>query len=212
VGQAAESSTDGGAEGGEDSRPCVVEPGEEGGFGAATVWGERREGDGERSFGEVGGSGPAIGDGEQNGAFVVLQEGFGRGPMRLADSDADTGGEATEGIGERRGEGGNVVESENPVLAGESQEIADGRGCGRQGRGAGIDEGAEHTGGEALAGEGRALEDEEGERSVGPQGAENPGEAAEPVGAAGEIETGAEDIEGRGRLVRGWDGCGKGGG
>ena len=57
------------------------------------------------------------------------------------------------------------------------------------------------------------MEDEEGEGSVGAEGGEEPGEAAEPIGAGGEVEAGAEGVEGRGgSIVRGRDGGGEGGG
>ena len=39
---------------------------------------------------KVGGRGPVIRDGEQNGAFVVLQEGLGGTPRNLADGGAET--------------------------------------------------------------------------------------------------------------------------
>jgi hypothetical protein len=47
------------------------------------------------------------------------------------------------------------------------------------------------------------LEDEDGEGAIGAEGGEEPGEAAEPVGAGRKIETGAEDRQGVGIRRRG---------
>ena len=175
--------------------------------------GSGAEGKGQGPFGKVGRRGPAIGDGEQNGAFVVLQERLGCAPRDLADSGAEAGGEAAEGVGEGQGEFGNVVEGEDPVVAGEGLEIADGGGSGRKGRGAGVDEGAENAGGEGLARGGRTLEDEDGEWPIGAKGGEQPGEAAEPIGAAGKVEAGAEGFERIARAGHGnGEGCGGAGG
>ena len=104
-----------------------------------------------------------------------------------------------------------MVEGENPVLAGESAEVAEGGGDGGEGRRAGIDEGSEDAGGEGFAGAGRSLEDEDGEGAIGAEGGEEPGEAAEPIGAGGKIETGAESFEGAGDRGGGGRGNGEGG-
>jgi hypothetical protein len=69
----AESDGDGGAQRGDDFRPSVFENGQEAVFGEG---GEGREGDGEGAAGEVGGARPAVGDGEEDGALVVLLERF----------------------------------------------------------------------------------------------------------------------------------------
>jgi len=95
-------------------------------------------------------------------------------------------------------------------MAGEGEEVADGGGDGGEGRGAGVDHGAEHAGGEGFAGAGGTLEDEEGEWSVGAEGGEKPGEAAEPGGAGGEVEAGAEGVQGaKGRGLGAGLGCGE---
>ena len=154
--------------------------------------GEGREGDGEGAFGEAGRARPALGDGEDHGSFVVMQQGVGGGPGGFVDGGAETGGETAEGIGEGRGEGGDVVQGEDPVVAGEDVEITRGGGNGGKGRGTGVEERAEDTGGEGFAGSVGALEDEEGEGSFGAEGGEEPGEDLEPGGAGGEVEDGAE--------------------
>jgi len=199
LGEARESGANGGAEGSENGWPSLVESGEEGGFGNATGRREGRKSDNEGALGEVGRTGPSGGDVEEHGALVVLQQRLGSGPGGLVGGCAETGGEAAEGIGEGRGEGGDVVEGEDPVVAGEGEEIADGGGDGGEGRGAGIDEIAEEAGGEGLAGGGGTLEDEEGVGSMGAEGGEEPGEAAEPGGAGGEVEAGAKGLKSRGR-------------
>jgi hypothetical protein len=125
-----------------------------------------------------------------------LQEGLGGAARDLADSGPEAGAEAAEGVGEGPGEFRNVVEGEDPVVACEGLEIADRGGSGTKGGGAGVDQGAENAGGEGLARGGRTLKDEDGERSIGAKGGEQPGEAAEPVGAAGEVEAGTEGCQG----------------
>jgi len=202
----AEGGGDGRAEGGEDVGPRLLENSEKAIFGAG---GEGREGDGEGAAGEIGRARPALGDGEEDGALVVLLDWFGAGAGGFAEVGAEAGGEAAEGIGEPRGEGGEVIEGENPVMASESAEIADGGGDGGEGRGTGIDDGTEDAGGEGFAGAGGTLEDEDGEGSIGAEGGEEPGEAAEPVGAGRKIETGAEDRQGVG-IRRGGGGRGEG--
>lgn len=102
-----------------------------------------------------------------------------------------------------------MVEGENPVVAGESEEVAGGGRDGIEGRGAGVDDGTKEAGGEGFAGAWGTLEDEDGEGAIGVEGGEEPGEAAEPVGAGGEVETGAEGIERVGGCRRG-GGSGKG--
>jgi len=178
-----------------------LEGGQEGGFGVARRRGQGREGDDEGAFGEVGGARPTLGDGEQHGAPDVLLERFGGGAGSLAEGGTETGGEAAEGISERQGEGGNVVEGEDPVVAGEGEKVADGGRDGGEGSRAGINEGAEDAGGEGLAGARGALEDQERKRSKGAEGGEEPGEAAEPGCAGREVEAGAEGIQSRGH---GW--------
>ena len=42
---------------------------------------------------------------------------------------------------------------------------------------------------------GWTLKDEDGEWSIGAKGGEQPGEAAEPIGAAGKVEAGTEGCE-----------------
>ena len=94
-----------------------------------------------------------------------------------------------------------MVEGEDPVVLGEGEEFADrGRDGGEEG-GGGIDEEAKGAGGPSFAGTRRSLKDEGWEGAVGAEGGEEPGEAAEPVGAGGEVEEGAEG--GQARLARG---------
>jgi len=173
--------------------------------------GEGRECDDEGAFGDIGGAGPALSDGEQDGAPDILLERFGGGAEGLAEGGAETGGEAAEGIGELRGEGRNVVEGEDAVVAGEGEEVADGGRDGGEGSGAGIDHGAEDAGGEGFAGAGGTLEDEEGEGSVGAESGQEPGKAAKPGGAGREIEAGAEDFQSRGQARQSASGIGAGG-
>jgi hypothetical protein len=56
-----------------------------------------------------------------------LLERLGGGSGGFAEGDAEAGGEAAEGVGELGGEGGNVVEGEDPVVASEREEVADRR-------------------------------------------------------------------------------------
>src|ERR1039457_6805662 len=95
-------------------------------IGAAGVLGEWREGDGKGAGGPIGRGRPAIGDGEDDGA---LEEELERLAVAgLAAGDTDTAGEATEGVGDLRGESGDVVEGEDPVEAGGGEELAGGGG------------------------------------------------------------------------------------
>jgi hypothetical protein len=206
---AAEGGGDGGAERGEDAGPSRLENGAQAILAAGR---EGREVDGEGAVGEVGGAGPTAGDGEEDGALVVLLERLGAGAGGFTEGCAETGGEAAEGIGKTRGEVGEVIEGKNPIVAGDSEEVAYGGGDGGEGHSAGIDEGAEDAGGEGFAGAGGAVEDEDGERAIGAEGGEEPGEAAEPAGAGGKVETGAEGFEGVG-IGRGggWRGKGESG-
>jgi hypothetical protein len=194
-GRAAERARKGGADGAEDAREGVLVDGGEVVFSLMEL--EGREVDGEGAVGEVGGAGPAIGDGEEDRALAAFLERLGGGGL-VAHGEADAGGEAAEGIGDRRLERGDVVEGEDPVVAGGGLEVADGDGDGGEdGRGV-VDEGAEEAGGHGLAGAGRALQDEDGERAVGAEGGDEPSERAEPVGAGGEVEEGVEGVEGGG--------------
>jgi hypothetical protein len=165
-------------------------------LGAAGGIVERREADGEGAGGEVGRGRPGIGDGEEDGALEVDLERFAL--ARLAVGDAGTAGEAAEGIDSSRGEVGDVVEGEDPVEAGESEEFTGGGRKRGEGRGGGIYQGTEDAGGDGLAAAGRAAEDEDGVGPAGAQGGEEPGEAAEPIGGVGsaEVEGGAKGVEG----------------
>src|SRR6185369_8656246 len=119
--------------------------------------------DGEGVLGEVGGAGEAVGDGEDDGAAGVLEERLGGGDAGLVEDGAHAGGEAAEGVGEARGERGDLIEGEDPVVADEVGEAAGGGGGGGEGGGGGIDEGAEDAGGGGLAGGAAAAEDEDRE-------------------------------------------------
>ena len=172
---------------------------------------EGREGDGEGAGGEVGRGRPGIGDGEEDGALEVELERFGL--ARFAVGDAGAAGESAEGVDSSRGELGDVVEGEDPIEAGEGEEFTGGGWKRGEGRGGGIDQGAEDAAGERLAAAGRAAEDEDGVGSAGAQGGEEPGEAAEPIGGVGsaEVEGGAEGVEGgSGRRLGGLFGIGEG--
>ena len=184
--------------------------------GAAAAGLDGGQVDGEGTGGEVRGAGPAVGDGEDHGTAKGALDGFGVAVAELfVVGDAETGAEAAEGGGDVGGEARDVVEGDDPVAAGESDEIADGGGSRGERGGDGIDEGAEDAGGEGFAGAGGAAEDEDGMGSFGAEGGEEPGEAAEPIGVGGEVEAGAEDFE-RGERVglgagRDGDGVGDGG-
>ena len=172
---------------------------------------EGREGDGEGAGGEVGRGRPGIGDGEEDGALEVELERFGL--ARFAVGDAGAAGESAEGVDSSRGELGDVVKGEDPIEAGEGEEFTGGGWKRGEGRGGGIDQGAEDAAGERLAAAGRAAEDEDGVGSAGAQGGEEPGEAAEPIGGVGgaEVEGGAEGVEGgSGRRLGGLFGIGEG--
>jgi hypothetical protein len=134
-------------------------------FGAAGGIGEGREGDDEGAGGEIGRGLPAIGDGEQDGALDVELDRLAL--AWLAVGDADAAGEAAEGVGDLGGEGGDVVEGEDPVEAGEGEEFAGGGGKRGEGRSRGIDDGAEDAGGDGFAAAGRAAEDEDGIGAAG---------------------------------------------
>jgi hypothetical protein len=165
-------------------------------IGAAGVLGEWREGDGKGAGGQIGRGRPAVGDGEDDGA---LEEELERLAVAwLAVGDTDAAGEAAEGVGDLRGEGGDVVEGEDPVEAGEGEELAGGGGKRGEGRGGGIDDRPEDAGGEGFAAAGRTTEDEDGIGAVCAEGGEEPGKAAEPIGGTwgAEVEGGAEGLEG----------------
>jgi hypothetical protein len=95
-----------------------------------------------------------------------------------------------------------VVEGENPVVAGEGEEVADGGRDRSERRSTGVDEGAEKPGGEGFAGGRRALEDKEWERAVGTQCGQEPSQAAEPGGAGRKIEAGSKGCERRAGIGR----------
>jgi hypothetical protein len=118
----------------------------------------------------------------------------------FAEGYAEAIGEAAKGVGNLGCEGGDLVEGEDPVLAGESVKAGESLGEGRAGGSAGVDQGAEDAYGESLAGGGRALEDQKGERTVGAESAEEPSKAGDPGRAIGDVETGAEYGKGRGRI------------
>ena len=152
-------------------------------FGAAPVIGEGREGDRKGTGGEIGRGHPGIGNGEQDGALDVDLERFAL--ARLAVGDADAAGEAAQGIDGSGGEAADVIEGEDPVETGQSEELARGGRKRGEGRSGGIDQGAEDAAGERFAAAGRAAEDEDGVGAAGVQGGEEPGQAAEPIGGVG---------------------------
>ena len=81
-----------------------------------------------------------------------------------------------------------MVEGEDPVEAGEIEEFAGGRRKLGEGRGGGVDQGAEDAGGDGFAAAGRAAEDEDWVGGIGAERGEEPGEAAEPIGGVGGAE------------------------
>ena len=202
-GAATEGGTEGGAEGAEHGGVGGGELVEDFGFGPEAVRGEIGEGDGEGAAGEVGSGGPLGGDGKDGGTADELEEGVaGRvGGSDFGGEGAGAGGEAAEGIVERRGEGGDVVEGEEPVVAGHREQLAGTVGERGEGCGSGIDEVAEEAGGEGFAGAGRALDDQEGAGTEGAEGGEEPSEAAEPAGARREVEAGTKGVQGRGGAI-----------
>jgi hypothetical protein len=100
-------------------------------FGAARGIGEGREGDRKGTGGEIGRGRPGIGDGEQDGALDVNLERFAL--ARLAVGDTDASGEAAQRIDGSGGKVADVVEGENPVETGQSEELA--RGGRKRGEG-----------------------------------------------------------------------------
>src|ERR1035437_9081625 len=207
----------GSAEGTEDSGEGLLDDVGDLVIGAAGVMGEWRGGGGKGAGGQIGRGGPAIGDGEDDGA---LEEELERLRVAwLAVGHADAAGQAAEGIGDLRGESGDVVEGEDPVEAGEGEELAGGGGKRGEGRGGGIDDRPEDAGGEGFAAAGRTTEDEDGIGAVCAEGGEEPGEGAEPIGGTwgAEVEGGAEGLEGGigclgGGLFGGGEWAGGGGG
>jgi hypothetical protein len=126
---------------------------------------EGREGDGEGAGGEVGRGRPVIGDGEEDGALEVDLERFALAGFAMGDAGA--AGEAAEGVDSSRGEVGDMVEGEDPIEAGEGEEFTGGGRKRGEGRGGGIDQGAEDAAGERFAAAGRAAEDEDWIGSAG---------------------------------------------
>ena len=153
-----------------------------------------------RSSGQV----ELVGDGEEDGAAVADLDGLGAAAAELfVEGGAEAGAEAAEGVGDVGGEARRCDRGRGPSGGGRVRRPRGRRWGWRRGGGGGIDEGAEDAGGEGFAGAGRALEDEDGMGSVGAEGGEEPGEAAEPVGVGGEVEAGAEGLEGGERVAGG---------
>ena len=116
---------DRGAENAEDSGIDLLQAGGDLGFGAVGTGGKGREGNDEGAAGEVGGRHPILVHGKENGAFEPELEWF--GGAGLAAGDAGAGGEAAEGGDDFGGQVPDVIEGEDPVLAGAGEEVA-GRG------------------------------------------------------------------------------------
>jgi hypothetical protein len=204
--EVAEGGADGGAECGEEAGAGGVEAAPEVGLGAAAMRWDGGQGDGEGAVGQIGVRAPARagggvgGDGEDDGALEGEGQGLALIPA-LVEEEGGGGGEAAEGVGEVTGEGGDMVEGQDPIVEGEGEELAVGGGQRAERGGGGIDQGAEHTGGGGLAAAGRSVEDENGVGAGGAESGEEPGEAAEPVLVGGEVEEGTEG--GEVGLVRG---------
>ena len=188
---------DGVVESAEDQGIVPVDSGEEFGFGPAGFGGQFGEGYGEGAGGEFGGRDEVGGDGEEDGA---LEPELGELAMAVfAAGETGAAREAAEEVGLLGREGGDVVEGEDGVVVGELEEFAGGRRQGEQGRRGGVGEGAEDAGCEGFAAAGGAAQDEDGIWPIGLEGAEEPGEAADPIGA--EVEDVAQGFEER-RLFR----------
>jgi len=86
-----------------------------------------------------------------------LFEGSAAAAYVFIGDDAESRGEAAQGIGDAGPEGGDVVEGDDPVTAGDADEVANGaRSDGERG-GAGLEQSAEESRHEGLAGAGGAL-------------------------------------------------------
>ncbi len=117
---------DGRVDGAEDLREGLKQDAVHVAFGKARGVVERRHGDGEGAGSDFGWRRPGIGGGEEDGApeeELHVFEGAG-----FADGDAGATGKLAEGGGDGRGDGADVVEGEEPVLAGEGEEFAGGGG------------------------------------------------------------------------------------
>src|ERR1035437_9315425 len=130
------------AEGAEDHGEGLLDDRAELVFGAARGIGEGREGDRKGTGGEIGRGRPGIGDGEQDGALDEYLERLAL--ARLAVGDADAAGEPAQRIDGSRGERADVVEGEDPVDTGQSEELAGGGRKRSEGRSGGIDQGAQN--------------------------------------------------------------------
>jgi hypothetical protein len=107
------------------------------------------------------------------------------GVVALLIKEAVAGGEAAECAGDPVGGMGDVVEGQDPVVVSGGQQSGFGEGEGAKGGG-------------GLAAAGRALKDKDGVGTRGAESSEEPGEAAEPVRGVGEIQEGAQEVEGAG--------------
>jgi hypothetical protein len=205
---AAEGGAQDGAEGAEDGGEVFGEGPDDIGLVAVTVQGDGLQVDDEGAGGQVRRTGPGIRGGEEDGAADALLEGVrAAGADFLVNGHAHAGGDTAHGIGDVGAEGANVVKGEHPVTAGDPDEFADGSGRRSERSAGGIDQSAEDAGSDRFAGAGRALEDEDGIGSEGTEGGQQPGEAAEPIGAVGQVEAGAQGFE---RVAGGGEGRGHG--
>ena len=108
---------------------------------------------------------------------------FGQGVVAvigLRGFDGFAGRDGAESFGDFDRDAMDVVEDENPVVQGELEELAIADGEAAEGRGGGINQGAEGAGQDGFAAGGGATEDQDG---VGADGAERGGEPEEDARA-----------------------------
>jgi hypothetical protein len=133
-----------GIDGAEYRRQGIAEGLEEIVLGALAGGRDGREIDGKGAGCEIFGAGPTRSDGQEDGAFEGLLGGQGVTASEfLVKRRAETGGgQPAEGIGDGGGQPGDVIEGDDPVAAGERDQLADGAGRAGERHGSGIHEGA----------------------------------------------------------------------
>jgi hypothetical protein len=90
-----------------------------------------------------------VGDGEEDGTFEPVLDGV--AAAGFAPGETGATGDAAYGVREGWGDVEYVIEGEDPVLAGEVEELGSGSRHGGEGAGTGIDESTEDEGGEGFA-------------------------------------------------------------
>jgi len=118
----AEYSADGVAEGAEDASEALIDYGEDRLLGAAGGGREAGQSDSEGAGDKVGRRSEIGGDGEEDGALDPELDGF--AVAGLAAGNARPAGKTAESVGDLGRKGRDVIESEDPVVAGELEQLA----------------------------------------------------------------------------------------